>query len=177
MVPFVIWVLMIALVYALMVGQSQGDALTGVVRISGQRLAVLAAQSALAEASYALRHPGSGKSTVLESIRGGSASGDAFDPVGTRQLYDTEVAAGRLKIESVQYAVSQRPAKPNALYQIDLTVRATATLAGKSFTRKLRRRMLGEICEVKAVLGPSKGKVVLATLAVQGRPLFEVVEP
>lgn len=177
MVAFVIWVVMIALVYALMVGQSQGDALSGIVRVSGLRTVVLAGQSALAEADYVLRHPRDGQATVLEGMRGGSSTGVAHDPAGTRKLYDEDVAAGRLNIEPVQYAIAHKPSKPRDPWHIDLSVRVTTTFAGKTITRRLRRRVLGEVCEVRAQLGPSRGRVVLVALAMQGRPLFEVVEP
>jgi hypothetical protein len=177
MVAFVLWVVTIALVYALMVGQSQSGALTGVVRVTGMRMVVLAGQSALAEASYVLRHPSNGKSTVLEGMRTGSAAGKAHDPTATRKLYTAEVSAGRLTVEPVMYEVAKRPAKDGDPYLIDLTVRVTAVFAGVKITRQLRRRMLGELAQVHALLGPSAGKVVLAALSVHGRPLFEVVEP
>lgn len=173
---FVIWVVMIALIYAFMLGQGQSGALAGIVRVSGVRTVVFAGQSALAEASYQLRHPTSGTSTVLESIRTGSAGGNVMEPDGTRKLYEEDVQAGRLEIGTVQYAVASKPAKDRDPYQIDLTVRVTTKFAGTKITRLLRRRVLADLCQVRAMLGPSKGQVVLVSLALQGRPLFEVVE-
>lgn len=177
MVAFVIWVVTIALVYALMVGQSQSGALTGVVRVSGMRTVVLAGQSALAEAAYVLAHPTDGASTVLEAIQGGTASGVAHQPDATRQLYDVDVKAGRLTIEPVQFAVAKKPAGAGEPYHIDLTVRITTVFAGTKISRQVRRRVLGEIFEIRCHLGPEQGELLLATLAIQGRPLFEVVEP
>lgn len=177
MVAFVAWVVTIALVYALMLGQSQSGALTGVVRVSGMRTVIFAAQSALAEASYVLRHPSNGKSTVLEGIRNGTDSGPVHDPTATRKLYAKDVEAGRLTVEKVQYKVAKRPAKAGDPYLIDLTVRVTTVFAGTRITRQLRRRVMGELAEVHALLGPSRGKVVLAALSIHGRALFEVVEP
>ena len=123
-----------------------------------------------------LRHPPKGGSTVLEAIRGGGSSGDVHDPAGTKKLYAEDVDAGRLEIGTVRYEVASRPAKEDDPFQIDLVVRVTTKFAGVKLTRQIRRRVLGEICQVRSLLGPSQGKVVLTTLAIHGRPLFEVVE-
>ena len=113
---------------------------------------------------------------MLEGIRSGTAAGDAHEPEETRKLYEDDIKDGRLVIEPVKYAVAAKPAKEGDPYRIDLTVRVTTRFAGVTITRQLRRRVLGELCQVRALLGPSKDKIVLVSLALQGRALFEVVE-
>lgn len=174
---FVIWVVTIALIYAFMLSQGQSGALTGIVRVSGLRTVTFAGQSAIAEASWFLRHPPKDGSIVLENIRNGGVGGFLHDPVGTKKLYEDEVQSGRLQIGPVQYSVAKVPAKDGDPYQIDLAVRVTSRFVGTSITRMIRRRVLGEVCRVRALNGPSKGKVVLASIALQDRALFEVVEP
>lgn len=177
MVAFVLWVVTIALIYALMQGQAQSGALTGVVRVNGLRTVVLAGQSALAETSYVLRHPPDGGSNVLKGIEGGSASGQAHDPAATRLLYEDDVNAGRLTIEPIKYEVALKAPKPSDPWHIDLTVRVTNVFAGTKITRQLRRRVMGFVHEVKEIEGPKKGTVIFAALSIRGDPLFEVIEP
>lgn len=179
LVAFVAWVVTLALLWALIASQAGGNALTGVVRVGGIRMAVLAGQSALAEASYVLRHPPEGGSLVLTGIHQGTSSGEAHDPAATRALYEDDVKAGALDIGKVQYEVVHRgpEAKPSEAWLIDLTVRVKVTFAGTPVTRRLRRRFLGRVCRVKSLLGPKKGQVVLTSLAVEGRPVLETIEP
>ena len=177
MVAFVMWVITIALIYALMSGQAQSGALTGIVRVSALRMVVLAAQSALAEASYMLRYVPEGNSAVLKEMKGGTDAGTAHDPAATKELYKKEVDEGRLVLEPVKYNVAKRSNKPEEAWHIDLTTRCTYTLAGHKVTRQIRRRVLGYLYEVKGVEGPSKGKVVFTDLSIRGDVLFEVVEP
>ena len=177
MVAFVIWVLAIALIYALISGQAQSGALNGVVRVSAMRMVVMAAQSALAEASYGLRYVPVGNSPVLNEMKNGSDAGTVRDPMVTKELYKKEVDEGRLVLEPVKYKVMKRSSKPEDAWHIDLTVRSTYTLAGHKVSRQLRRRVLGFRYEITAVEGPSKGKVVFTDLAVRSDVLFEVVEP
>lgn len=174
---FVIWVVTIALIYAFMLSQGQSGALTGIVRVSGVRTVTFAGQSAIAEASYVLRNPPKEGSIVLENIRNGGTDGFVHDPAGTKKLYEEDIAAGRLEIGPVQFTVAGRPAKEGDPYQIDLHVRVTTRFAGAKLSRLIRRRVLGQLCQVRGLIGPSKGKVVLATLALQDAPLFEVIEP
>lgn len=174
---FVIWVVTIALIYAFMLSQGQSGALTGIVRVSGLRTVTFVGQSAIAEASYVLRHPPKDGSIVLENIRNGGTDGFVHDPAATKQLYADDIATGRLEIGPVDFTVARRPAKEGDPYQIDLHTRITTRFAGVKITRVIRRRVLGELCQVRALLGPSRGQVVLATLALQDPPLFEVIEP
>jgi hypothetical protein len=177
LVAFVAWVLTIAMIYALMSGQAQSGALTGLVRVTGMRTLLLAAQSALAEATFVLRHPPDGGSELLAGIQSGRDAGDAYDPVGTRQLYESDVAAGRLGIEKVHYEVALEPTQDDEPWQIDLTVRVRHTFAGTTLTRQLRRRLLARVCRVHSLSGPKEGQVVYTSLMVLGQPLTEVVEP
>lgn len=177
MVAFVIWVVTIALIYALMSGQAQSGALTGIVRVSGLRMVILAAQSALAEASYVLRYQPEGGSPVLKGIKNGSDAGDAHDPAATRELYKKEVDERRLTLEPVRYKVMLKGARPQDPWHIDLMVRSTYIFAGTKITRQIRRRILGHVYEIKGVEGPSKGKTVLTALSIRNDVLFEVVEP
>ena len=61
---FVLWVLAIALIYALSQSQAQSGALTGVARVAAMRAVVFAGESALEEASHVIRNPSGETSTV-----------------------------------------------------------------------------------------------------------------
>lgn len=176
---FVSWIVTLALIWALMTGQAGSGAITGVVRIGGLRMAVLAGQSALAETSYVLRHPPDGGSLILSGIHQGASSGDAHDPQATRDLLKDEIETGALEIGKVKYEVAHRGAgaKPSEAWLIDLTVRVRYTLAGTAVTRQLRRRFLGRVCQIKELLGPQTGKVVFTALSLEGEPVLETIEP
>lgn len=183
LVAFVVWVVMLALMWGLIQGQAQSGALTSVVRVSGLRTVILAGQSALAEASFVLRHPASGESNVLGAILGGSSAGTAHAPVATRELYAADVGTGALAIDDVTYRLVHRGAVPRERGEVagpwlmDLSVRVTYTLAGHAFTRELRRRHVLHLCQVRAVSGSKKDTVVHTALSVHGAPLVEVVDP
>lgn len=182
MAAFVIWIVVLAFLYAFMQSQAQSGALQGVARATALHTVVFAAQSALAEASHAMRHPPGGASPVLEALKGGRNSGLAHDPQATRDVWAGLVGAGRLEVDQVAYEVMARPPddKSDEPYQVDLVVRTrynAGTTRAATLTRQLRRRHLGRLCRVTATMGPSRGKVVYTSFHLQEDPYFEVIEP
>lgn len=177
LVALVSWIVAMALVWALMQGQATSGALAGVIRVSGLTTLTLAGESALDEASIALRHA-SGVSSVLETIRKGSDAGEAHDPAATRELYAEDVAAGVLKLESVRYAVVRRGgdrlAEP---WLVDLSVRVTFARGSATMARTVSRRCTGHLCHVRTVTWKGESKPVYTTFWLDPTPVVQVVEP
>ena len=178
LVALVSWVIAIALIWALMQGQATSGALTGVIRVSGLTTLTVAGESALDEASIALRHPAGGKSTVLEAIRTGTDAGEADDPRVTRELFADDISAGVLKLENVRYKVVHRGA--NRLHDpwlIDLSVRVTFTRGSVAMTRLVTRRHTGHVCEVRICRLKGESKPVYTSFSMDRLPVMQLVEP
>ena len=183
LVAVVLWMITMAFLWALVLSQSQSSALTGVVRVSALATVLHSARSAITEASAVLRHPPDTGSPVLKGILGGQTAGDACDPAGTRALYADDVQSGALKLEAVKYVVAHRgsvttlPGKRPDPWLIDLTARVRYAPAGTECTRQVRRRIVGDLCEIREAIGPDEGKVVFSYLIIREHPVVEVLEP
>jgi hypothetical protein len=185
-VALVIWIVAIALIYALTQGQAQSGALVAVVRLSALRTVVTAGQSALVEATHRLRHPAGGASPVVDAILKGTQTGQAHDPQASRDAYQALKLGGSLTIGPVMYRVAVRPDDSGAAgaaadsWQIDLTVRVElaphATRVGR-VSRQLRRRMTGRTLRVGGSMGRAEGADVHRSLYLHPDPVLEVVEP
>lgn len=183
LVALVMWVLALALVWALVQSQATSNALTGAVRVSALTTLTLAAESALDEASIALRHPPDSGSPALAAMLAGRDAGEAQDPRATRELFADDVAAGTLDVGRVEYRVIHRgapsagPGKRAGTWLIDLAVRVRFRAGGVAMTRRVRRRHAARLCEVRALSGRQQDKVVYSALAVQAPSLMQVIEP
>lgn len=178
LVAFVAWVVAIALIWALMQGSATSGALAGVIRVSGLSTLTLAGESALEEASIALRHARTDTSPVLEAIRSGADAGEAHDPRATRELFSTDVQAGVLKLEKVRYRVVNRGTDTlRDPYLIDLSVRVTFTGGSAAMTRLVSQRHTGRICHVRVVEGPRESAPIFSAFTMDRNFLLRVIEP
>lgn len=196
-VALVLWVVTMALIYALIQSQAGSGALTGVVRTTAMRSVLFAGRSALTEASYVVRHPPRGSRDPLERLVSGSTSADPFEPVGTLQLYRELIARGQLEVGHVECNLASRPASEFSTepWMIDLSVRISAKVAGSTVTRRVVRRHLGRLHTIRATVGssarrpppgpgprptpgpPARESVLATWLVMQPEPLLEVTEP
>lgn len=183
MVAFVCWVVAIAFVAAVVQSQSQSGALSGVVRVVALRTVIAAGESALNEACYVLRHPSGGITGVLDEIRQrGATTGTVHIPQATMDAYKQLVETGILKIDPIVYDIVWRPTEGTSAqpWSIELSVRVTyqsGIPGARSFSREIRRRYSGRLCQVRESMGPRKGEVVLAALYLSADPLVQVVQP
>lgn len=176
---FVVWVVSMAVLWAMMQSGAQGEALEAVARVTGLRLVTFAGETALEEASHSLRFPRSGGSTLLESVEGGGDTGVALDPVATRDIYANIVPAGTLTVSPVQYDVASRPpTSPSTMpWLIDLSVRVTFETGSVRLSREVRRRFSGRQHVVTSRLGRRKGEVLLTSLEIRPESLLQLVLP
>lgn len=174
---FVIWMIAIAVIYALSQSEAQSGALTGVIRVAGLRSIQWAARSALNEAGVKLRSPGKG-SDPLAAIRSGAAP-SPMEPDATRALYEKEVARGELTIGRVTCELVGAAKKTDSeeTQQIDLSVRVDYRLAGVKLSRQVRRRHTGRVYLVVMSSGPHAGETVEGAFSLDDGHLFEVMEP
>jgi hypothetical protein len=180
LVAFAVWVVAMALLWGFVQSQAQSGALTGVARVTAARVVTFAAQSALEEAAYALRHPQPGADGMLDRVERGGDSGIAHDPVLTRDtLYGDPVRSGALSIGQVEFAVASRPpTQPSTQpWLIDLTVRATYRAGSVTLSRQVRRRFAGRQLLFRGRLGPELDRIVLTRLELKPDVLMEVVQP
>lgn len=180
-VALVIWVMALALVYALSQSQAQSGALGGVMRVTALRTVMTAGQSALVEATHRLRHPQGGTSPLLQALLEGESSGQAHDPQASRDAYQELKLGGTLTIDFVTYQVAARPPDDSSTdpYQIDLSVKVQFTSharRGGGITRQLKRRLTGRIVRVGSSMGRSEGKDVHRALYLHPDPIAEMVE-
>jgi hypothetical protein len=176
-VVLVVWVVTIALIWALMQGQATSGALSGVIRVSGLTIVSLAAESALDEASIVLRNPAGESSPVLDGIKTGSGGGDAHDPTVTRELFAQESGAG-LAIEKVRYKVVHKgDEKGRDPWLFDLSVRVTFTSGNASMSRQVSRRHSGKLIHVRMQKGRRESKPILSYFTMDRSPLVQVIEP
>lgn len=177
LVAFVIWVVAIALIWAFMQGQATSGALTGVVRVTALTGLTLAGESALEEASIALRRPKEVTSPVLEAIRNGSDAGEAHDPKVTRDLFGADVAAGRLELGAVKYRVVHRGTdKHRDPWLIELTVKSTFRAGAATMTRTVVRRYTGRLCHIRVAEGRHESAPIYTSFSMDRRPVLQVVE-
>lgn len=189
MFAFVLWIMAIAIVYALMQSQAQSGALQGVARVSGMRAAIFAGQSAIEEASYVIRHPSGDSSTVLDAMNGGGSSGTAHEPEVTRAVYQKlkseGSAPGDLTLSSVTYRMvgkcpppADQPASSvqKIAYLIDLAVKVEFKNGAVKLARTVRRRFVGYEVQVTETLGPKAGQVVARSLMLKPGYVLEVID-
>jgi hypothetical protein len=177
LVGFALWVVAMSLVWGFVQSQAQSGAVGGVARVTASRLLEFAGQSALEEASYALRHPAPGADDAIAKVEHSGDRGTAYDPAYTRStLYKDEIASGVLTIGAVDFEIASRPpTDPSTVpFLIDLVVPVTYQAGKVSLARQVRRRFAGRQIRVKGVLGPQKGKVVYTQLILRPDVLLEV---
>jgi hypothetical protein len=177
-VLFVIWVIAIALVYALSQSQAQSGALSGVVRVAGLRSVQWAARSALNEAAFKLALPPQGGAPDrMQQLRTGGTP-PPLDPAATREAYANAVSRGEITIGDVSVRLAGAPpsATSTAPVPIDLSVRVEYKVAGAKLARTVRRRHLARQFFVKMTLGPREGQTILTAFSMQPGFAFEVME-
>jgi hypothetical protein len=172
-----LWVVGLALINALVQSQAAVGAAGATARMVHTRTAVFAARSALEEAAFALRHPQTGVSRIVEGFEAGRASGAAYEPVETRSLYQPV----RVAVEPVAYEfVGGLPDAKKDRCLVDITVRVRADPAAtgvRALTRRMRRRYPARFLRVIETMGPRKGEVVHVMLSLARDPVLEVLEP
>ena len=173
---FALWVAAIAMVYALMAGQARSSVVGDVSRLAARRLALVAAGSALDEASWVLRHPADPEAQLLATVQA-SASGTVHDPAATREAYD-RLYPGAVTLAPVQFEVKQKGrANSRELWLVDLTVRVRASSAGATAALQLRRRHAGSLVQITGELGPHQGETLFERLVMLRDPVALMVEP
>lgn len=144
---FVIWVVTIALVFAMMQAGAQHGAIGGATRTQALRVLLFAGESALIEAASTIRRACESSSGVMKRVYAGATSGDAHDPNASRAAYQAMTDAGLLSIGPVRFETKSRlhdPAFPDGLL-IDLLVRVECAAGGQRTARTLRRRYAAKI--------------------------------
>lgn len=176
-VALVLWLVAMALVWALIQSQAGSGAITGVARATGLRAVLYAGRAALTEASWAIRHPpaSGGPLAALKD----SPSGDPFDPVLTRQLLKDDIGKGFLEIGRVELRVAQKPPeeKPKKPWFIDLSVKVRCRAGSGWVARTLRRRHIGWLHRTEVTMGPMVGQVLSRDLSMEREPIIEVADP
>lgn len=179
-----LWVISLALFYALMLSRASSGATVGVLRVAFRRTMLTAGRSALDEASFALRHPLDGQAPALRAMQSGGRTGTAFEPRLTRDAYRPLIDGGRLDIGAVTYQVVSRPSSDEATgpWQIDLSVGLGASVGpagGLRVTRTLTRRMHARLFRLVQRSGPAHriGRLVHSELQMEPDVIYEVSAP
>ena len=186
---FVLWVLAIALIYALVQSQAQSGALAGVARVSALRAVVFAGESAVEEASYVIRNPSGESSGVLDAMQGGGTRGNAPEPETTRALFkhlkDENQLGGDITIGPVTYELVRKGQLPAGTpensgikppWLVDLAVKVDYVAGPIKLARTVRRRYVAYEVKVVETMGPKAGTVVARSLFMRPEVLLEVVE-
>lgn len=177
----VIWIVALALVYALTQSQAQSGALSSVMRVTALRTVLTAGQSALVEATHRIRHPPNGTSPLLAALLRGERAGQAHDPQAARDAFQELKLGGKLTIGAVTYEVAAAPTSLDSTdpWLIDLIaeVRYTSHASrAATISRRLRRRLTGRVIRIASSLGRSAGTDVLRSLYIHPDPILEVIE-
>lgn len=176
-VIFVVWVIAIALVYALSQSQAQGDALNGAVRVIGLRSVQWAARSALNEVAFRIQRPVPGAPDVMDVLHGGGTP-SPLDPVVTREIYAPAIARGEIAVAEVEVKLvgGTHPPDSDDPWFFDMSVRVEYRAGRAKLGRTLRRRCIGHQRHVRLTLGPGAPRIISTALVMDEGYLFEVLE-
>lgn len=176
-VIFVIWVIAIALVYALSQSQAQGDALSIAVRVIGLRSIHWAGRSALNEVAFRIsRKPESGQDALEVIHQGGTPS--PLEPALTREVYAPAISRGEIAISEVEVKLigGTHPQDSTDPWYFDMSVSVEYRAGRARLSRTLRRRYVARQFPVRLTLGPGAPKILSTGLTIQDGYLFEVME-